>query len=89
MEEVFRIIQFDKNKYYEYAMKTKTEGKWPNEKHYTNNKLIFLGKYKESIIFGNFGDGRSGCEIFIDDDGKEKRINYDYEGNICFREMKR
>ena len=87
MEEVFRIIQFDKNKFYEYAMKTKTEGRWPNEKHYTTNKLIFLGKYKESITWGNFGDGRGGCEIFIDDDGKEKRINYDYEGNTCFREI--
>ncbi len=82
MEEVFRIIQFDK--YYEYALKTKTEGKCPNEKYYTSNKLIFLGKYKESITFGNFEDGRSGCEIFIDDNGKE--IYYDYEGNTRFRE---
>jgi len=86
MEEVYRIIQFDENKYYEYAMKTKTEGKCPNERHYTSNKLIFLGKYKKSITFGSFGDGRSGCEIFIDDDGKEIKIYYDYEGNTCFRE---
>ena len=84
--EVFRIIKFDKDKCYEVALKTKTEGKWPNQRYYTKNPLKYVGKYTHSERWGGFGDGSSGAENF-DDNGTKNRIVYDYEGNICFREV--
>lgn len=81
--EVFRIINFDKNNEYGYAHYTKKTGKYPNEKYYTTNEIKYAGKYKESISWGNFGDGHGGCEIFINEKG-EKKVDYDYEGKLCF-----
>lgn len=83
--EVFRVIKFDKDKCYEFALKTNTEGMWPNEKHYTEHPLQYLGKYTHSEFWGS-GDGRTGAEYF-DDNGKKTRIEYDYEGRTCFREV--
>ena len=37
--EVYRLTKFDTNTCYEFALKTRTVGTWPNEKHYTTNKL--------------------------------------------------
>ena len=85
MTEVFRIIKFDPNKEYEIALKTYTEGKWPNERHYTTNKLEYLGKWVRQERWG-YGDGSSGSEIF-NNEGEEKMIVYDYAGNTCFREI--
>ena len=50
--EVFRIIKFDKDKCYEVALKTKTEGKWPNQRYYTKNPLKYVGKYTHSERWG-------------------------------------
>jgi hypothetical protein len=83
--EVFRIINFDKNIEYGYSYYTKKEGKYPNEKYYTTNEIIYVGKHKETITLGHFGDGHCGYEIFVNDKGETKRIDYDYEGKLCFR----
>ena len=84
--EVFRLIKFDKDKSYEFALETRSEGVWPNDKHYTTNKLVYLGRYTHSEDWG-YGDNHGGAENF-DDNGKKNRIVYDYEGKTCFREIK-
>ena len=88
--EVFRLDSnsappnnFDKNQYYAFALRTSIEGSWPNEKYYTTNPLQYLGKHVRSEEWG-FGEGHGGAETF-DDNGKETRIVYDYEGRTCFK----
>jgi hypothetical protein len=81
--EVFRISTFEKNVNYSFAMKTRTEGRWPNEKHFTTHPLQFLGKHINSSRWG-YGDQSGGEEIF-EHDGVQTRIVYDYEGNTCFK----
>ena len=83
--EVYRMSKFDKNKCYEFALKTRTVGTWPNEKHYTTNKLQYLGNYTHSERWG-YGDGGGGAENF-DNEGVKTRIVYEYEGTTCFREV--
>ena len=83
-EEVFRIIEFSKEKEYFFALKTRSEGKWPKQKHYTTNPLQYVGKYVRSERWG-YGDGSGGAEIF-NLDGKQVRIELDYEGRTCFKE---
>ena len=83
--EVFRLIKFDTSKCYEFALKTKTVGRYPNEKYYTTNPLKYLGKYTHSEEWG-YGDGHGGAENF-NDNGVKHRIVYDYEGKTCFREV--
>lgn len=77
-------MEFDKNKNYEFAFRTKTTGLWPNERHFTTNPLTFLGKYVRSERWGGSGDGSSGAEVF-DNNGVITRIEYDYDGKTCFR----
>ena len=81
--EVFRLSEseFNTNKCYEYALKTRTQGIYPNEKYYTTNNLQYLGKYIKSESFG-YGDGGSYFEYF-----ENCKIQYDYDGNTCFREV--
>lgn len=85
--EVFRMSKFDTNTCYEFALKTRTVGTWPNEKHYTTNKLQYLGIHIRSERWG-YGDGSGGAENF-DNDGVHTRIVYDYEGHTCFREVRK
>lgn len=80
MIEVFRVTKFDKNMEYGYAYYTKKE----DNKYYTTNKIKYAGKYKESISIGHFGDGHSGYEVFINGKGETIKVDYDYEGKLCF-----
>lgn len=82
--EVYKLSEFDKNKNYEFALRTRTIGLWPNEQHFTTNQMKFLGKYVRSERWGGWGDGSSGAEIF-DNNGVTTRIEYDYDGRTCFR----
>ena len=84
--EVFRLSSFDTSKYYQFALWTRTEGVFPNQRYYAN-VLRYLGKYTHSERWG-FGDDASGAEYF-DDNGVVNRIEYDYEGKTCFRETQR
>lgn len=86
--EVFRLIKFDINKSYGYAYKTKTVGNFPNEKYYSTHTLEPLGKYTHSERWGgNWGDGIGGAENFIDSKGRKIRIEYDYNGDLCFAQI--
>jgi hypothetical protein len=83
--EVFRIINFDKNKNYSFALYTSSIGIYPEKvRYYTTNKLQFLGKYIKSERWG-WHDGRGGAEYF-DNSGVVTRIEYDYDGKTCFTE---
>jgi len=75
--EVFRLTTFEKDVNYAAALKTKTEGSYPNEKYYTTNELHFVGKHKYSRC-----DNSCRLETF-DNNGKITEI-VDYTGNICF-----
>ena len=83
--EVFRIVEFNATQTYSFALKTRSEGKWPNVKHYSTHPLQYLGKYTHSERWG-YGDNGGGAENF-DDHGIKTRIVYDYAGNTCFRSM--
>lgn len=84
--EIYRISTFNKDKYYEFALKTREVGTYPNTKYYTTNTLLYLGKHIKSEEWG-FHDGHGGAETFVDETGKNTRIIYDYEGQTCFREV--
>jgi hypothetical protein len=84
--EVFRFCSkdFDKDKTYEYALSTRTEGTYPNTKYYTTNTLLYLGRHVSSEDWG-YGDNHGGAENF-DNNGEKTRIVYDYEAKTCFKE---
>ena len=84
--EVFRLNEFDKEKCYVFALKTRTEGRYPYDKHYTTNKLQYLGKHTKSERWGS-RDDHGGAESFIDDDGVVTRVVYDYAGQTCFKDV--
>lgn len=85
MVEVFRLVEFDKNTNYEFALYKERHGTWPNERHYAEaGSLKFLGKHTHSERWGGFGDGAGGAENF-DNNGVATRIVYDYDGKTCFR----
>jgi len=81
--EVFRLDtkDFDANKCYEFALYTRTTGRWPDEKYYTTNPMKYLGKWISSEEWG-WGDNHGGAETF-----EKHRIVLDYAGKSCFREV--
>jgi hypothetical protein len=85
-QEVFRLTTFDTDKCYEFALSTRKEGKYPNEKYFTTNPLQYAGKYLRSQR-GRGGDGGAPAEIFDDGTVIEKKVYYDYDGKTCFREV--
>ena len=80
--------KFDKSKCYEFALWTRREGVWPNEKYYTTNPLQYLGKHiSRDDTGGIWGDGRSGCDYFSPKDGIQIKLEDDYNGRNRFREV--
>ena len=84
--EVFRITPEVGEKCYEYAESTRTQGRWPNEKRFTNVKPRYVGRL---IRFetGGYGDNGWRRDYFQDNNGREQVVNYSYEGRTCFREV--
>ena len=82
--EVFRIEPEVGEKCYEYAESTTTEGKWPDEKHFTNIEPLYVGRFIKSENGGR-GDGGWRRDYFQDNKGTEHVVNYSYEGKTCFR----
>jgi len=80
--EVYRLITFEEDVVYAFAMKTRTKGKWPNEKYYTTSELQVVGKHIGSKRWG-YGDNSGGSEMF-EDNGKVTEICYDHAGDTCF-----
>lgn len=83
--EVFRLCKFDSNKYYETAEYTRQEGRYPDIKYYTVKPVKYLGRYIRSERWG-FHDNSGGAENF-DDNGIQNRVEYNYDGSTCFREV--
>jgi hypothetical protein len=88
--EVFRLDSksappnnFDKTKCYAFALYSRKEGEWPNERYYTSHPLQYLGKHVRSEEWSS-GHHHGGAEIFVHD-GKETRIVFDYDGKTCFK----
>jgi len=84
--EIFRIAPEINNKCYEYAESTRIEGTWPNERRFTTNKLIYVGRLIK-IVLGGYGDNGWRIDYFEDNNGQEQIVNYSYEGKTCFREV--
>jgi len=82
-QEVFRICEFEKNVNYAFALKTRTQGVCPTQRHYTTHKLKYLGKHINSARWG-YRDNSGGSETF-DNNGVKTEIVYDYEGHSCFK----
>jgi len=76
---------FNQNDCYEYALYTRREGRYPNEKYYTTNPLQYLGKFTHNEEWG-YGDQHGGAHNF-NDNGTPHRIVLDYEGKTCFRKV--
>jgi len=82
--EVYRITP-EKGKYYETAIYTRKVGRWPNEKYYTTKPLRYVGEFIKHHQTG-YGDGAQHWDIYMNN-GKEERVDYEYEGTTCFREV--
>ena len=84
-EEVFRLTP-ELNKYYETALLTRKEGKYPNEKYYTTNTPRYVGKFIVQMRLG-FGDGKQVIDIFENQHNENVNVYYTYEGTTAFREV--
>ncbi len=84
--EVFRIMPKDGDKCYEYAESTRSEGKWPDQRRFTTNKLLYVGRLVK-FVEGGYRDNSWRVDYFQDNNGKEHIVNYSYEGGTCFREV--
>ena len=85
--EVFRLTP-EKDKCYEHAEYTRKQGTWSekNERYFTSIPPRYVGKHLRHESYGT-GDGREDLDIFIDENGKENRVDYTYEGRTSFREV--
>lgn len=76
--EIFRLTP-EEGEYYEYAECTRKEGKWPKERYYTTNELIYVGKFIRHESIG-CRDNAEHWDIF-----EHGVVTYSYSGNTCFR----
>ena len=83
--EVFRLTP-ELNKYYETALLTRKEGKYPNEKYYTTNTLRYVGMFIVQMRLG-FGDGTQVIDIFENQHNEKVKVYYTYEGTTAFKEV--
>lgn len=83
--EVFRLTP-EVGKYYEYVEYNIKEGDWPNSRYFTTEPPKYVGMFVRFVEFG-YGDNKSRIDYFIDQDGKEVKVNYSYEGTTSFREV--
>ena len=80
--EVFRICTFEPDKIYHFALYTRKEGKFPNEKYYTKNPLTLVGTFIRTERWGYHDNG--GAASYFEYNGDITRIEYDYDGKTCF-----
>jgi hypothetical protein len=83
--EVFRITP-EVGKCYEYAESTRTQGRYPNQRRFTINTPLYVGRLTRTET-GGYGDNGWKRDYFQDNTGTEHVVNYSYEGNTCFREV--
>ena len=83
--EVFRISP-EEGKCYEHIEATRSQYiRGGNRRYFSNNEASYVGKFIREIRRG-YGDGGEVWAIF-NDNGKENRIKYSYEGHTCFIEV--
>ena len=80
--EVFRMTPIE-GKYY----KTTTFTEIKNNKYWSTNELVYVGKYLRHASYG-FRDSAEHYAIF-DKNGSEIIVHYTYEGTTCFVEVER
>jgi len=98
--EVFRLMEpsdkhnplnypankiFSINKCYEYALYTKSSGRWPDERYFTTNPMQYVGRYVRSTRWG-YNDN-STEDVVFNNNGTNVSIQLDNEGRSCFREV--
>ena len=82
--EVYRLTP-ENGKYYETTTYTRKVGRWPNEKYYTTNPLRYVGEFIKHYQRG-YGDGAQHWDMYMNNN-EEERVDYEYEGTTCFREV--
>jgi hypothetical protein len=83
--EVFRMKPII-GQCYASAKYTRTTGIWPNQKYYTSNQLIYMGRFVESKTYGG-GNGARYYEYFDNNNGEINELEYDYDGMTCLIEV--
>ena len=83
--EVFRLTP-ELGKYYETALLTRREGRFPNQKYYTIHTPQYVGKFMIQMRSG-YGDGVQVVDIFENEKGEKVNVNYTYEGTTAYREV--
>ena len=81
-QEVFRISDFDADKVYATALYTRKEGVWPNEKYFTTNNLLVVGRHVLKRRWGS-RDASAGDDTF-EYNGLKTVVTYDYDGLTSF-----
>ena len=81
---------FDFNKSYSYTFYTSKIGSWSNnnERYFSTNILVPVGKYKRTESFG-LGDANYAIYYFDNNDENDENeigIKTDYDGKLCFVE---
>lgn len=84
--EVPRTAKLHPEKYYEYAEITRKKDVYPNERYFTTNKPVYVGKFIKTVKLYNTSDSPV-VSYFEDDNGKEQVVPYSFEGNTWFREV--
>jgi hypothetical protein len=80
-------------KYYEYVLATRSvvapincqTNDYERHIYYTTYQYTYVGRFVSGHSQG-YGDGGTYYEIY-DDNGTERRIDYDYYGMTCLREV--
>jgi hypothetical protein len=81
--EVYRN-EPEEGKYYYTTTLTRRAGNFPNQRFYTTNELVYVGKFIKHYKYG-YHDNAVHWDIF-DKNGTEIKVNYTYEGTTCFLE---
>lgn len=83
--EVFRLTP-ELHKYYETALLTRKEGRYPDEKYYSTNEPKYVGEFMVQIRTG-YGDGMQVVDVFKNEKGERVNVYYTYEGTTAYREV--
>jgi hypothetical protein len=85
--EVFRITP-EVGKCYEHIEATRSEYiGGTKHRYFSENPSTYVGKFLRSEQYGQ-GDGADSYAIFDNNNnGKENKVKYSYEGYTCFKEV--
>jgi hypothetical protein len=85
--QVYRTQTFDPEKCYSTGLYDIKRGDFQKEKYYIDqDHLKYVGKYVTETKRGNNGHD-SAFTYYFDDNGTENKVELDYEGKRCFKEV--